>query len=125
MKMTGLALFLLSSAASAIDLTGFTPIGAYASHRAMPDGVNYVGEKPADPLTFAIYPDTQGKAQASLYEDDGVSPAYRNGVYRRTSVAYAGGEVDVSAPEGSYQPGARELVFTMPNGGKPGQIHIH
>ena len=87
--------------------------------------MNYVEEKPADPLTFAVYPDPQGKAQTSLYEDDGVSPAYRNGVYRRTGVTYAEGEVNVSAPEGSFQPGARELLFTLPDGSKPRQIHIH
>ncbi|MGA2590183.1 MAG: TIM-barrel domain-containing protein [Bryobacteraceae bacterium] len=79
--------------------------------------MNYVGEKAADPLTFTIYPDARGEARLSLYEDDGVSPAYRNGVFRRTTVSYqasgAGAEIDVSAPAGSYQPGARNLVFSI------------
>lgn len=79
--------------------------------------MNYVGEKPADPLTFTIYPDARGEARSSLYEDDGVSPAYRNGVFRRTTVSYrassAGAEINVSAPAGSYQPGARNLVFAI------------
>jgi alpha-glucosidase len=79
--------------------------------------MNFVGEKPADPLTFTIYPDAQGKAQTSLYEDDGTSPAYRNGVSRRTEIGYqrsaAGGEVNVSAPVGTYQPGPRRLEFRI------------
>jgi alpha-glucosidase len=78
--------------------------------------MNYVGEKPADPLTFTIYPDREGKAQASLYEDDGVSPAYLDGAYRRTNITYENGEISVSAPTGNYQPGARKLVFTLRGG---------
>jgi alpha-glucosidase len=87
--------------------------------------MNYVGEKATDPLTFEIYPDAQGKAQVSLYEDDGVSPAYRNGVERRTTVTYRSSNIDVSAPTGSYQPGPRNLVFAVhpvPRGNKPVQF---
>jgi alpha-glucosidase len=75
--------------------------------------MNYVGEKSTDPLTFEIYPDAQGNAQASLYEDDGVSPAYRNGAERRTTVTYRSSAVEVSAPTGSYQPGSRNFVFVL------------
>jgi alpha-glucosidase len=74
--------------------------------------MNYVGEKPTDPVTFDIYPDSQGKAQTSLYEDDGVSPAYRDGAFRRTNITYENGEISVSAPSGGYQPGPRHMVFT-------------
>ena len=63
--------------------------------------MDYVGEKATDPLTLDIYPDAQGNASTSLYEDDGVSPAYRNGVERRTTVTYRSSEIDVSAPTGS------------------------
>jgi len=35
--------------------------------------MNYVGEKPFDPITFAIYPDERGSAATTLYEDDGLS----------------------------------------------------
>ena len=75
--------------------------------------MNYVGEKPSDPLTFEIYPDSQGNAQVSLYEDDGVSPAYHNGVERRTVVTYKTSEINLSAPTGSYQPGARKFEFVV------------
>ena len=79
--------------------------------------MNYVGEKPSDPIAFAIYPDSQGHAKTSLYEDDGTSLAYNKGVIRRTAVSYktnaAGAEINVAAPEGSYQPGPRRLAFVV------------
>lgn len=79
--------------------------------------MNYVGEKRSDPLMFAIYPDANGQASTSLYEDDGVSPAYKLGVFRRTGVSVSksgsGFQVSLSAPEGSYNPGSRSLVFVV------------
>ena len=66
--------------------------------------MNYVGEKPGDPLSFEIYPDARGEASASLYEDDGLTEAYRKGSFRRTSLSYrhtpAGDRIDLSAPKG-------------------------
>lgn len=82
--------------------------------------MNYVGEK-TGPLGFAIYPDSQGRAQLTLYEDDGVSQAYLDGAERRTTVTYeagsGGGVIHVSAPTGTYRPPARTLVFEV--GGVP------
>lgn len=79
--------------------------------------MKYVGEKPFDPITFAIYPDEKGAASTTLYEDDGISPAYRQGVFRSTSVSVrrAAGRyiVAVSAPQGSYKPGARKFSFEI------------
>ncbi|HVN05443.1 MAG TPA: TIM-barrel domain-containing protein, partial [Bryobacteraceae bacterium] len=75
--------------------------------------MSYVSEKPADPLTFEIYPDAQGQAAVTLYEDDGVSPAYRDGAIRRTAITYQSRSVEVSAPTGTYQPGARNMVFVI------------
>ena len=85
--------------------------------------LNYTGEKPADPITFNIYPDESGSASAKLYEDDGLSPAYKRGAFRRTSfnVRRAGGGfvVSVGAAEGSYNPGKRTFNFIVksPTGG--------
>jgi alpha-glucosidase (family GH31 glycosyl hydrolase) len=79
--------------------------------------MNYVGEKPVDPITFVIYPDSNGQASTALYEDDGVSPAYKQGVFRRTQVSVSrsatGIQTDVAAPQGSYNPGARNLIFIL------------
>ena len=77
--------------------------------------MNYVGEKSFDPITFGIYPDDKGSASTTLYEDDGLSPAYKDGAFRRTTVAVkqvAGGYIaTMTAPEGRYNPGPRKLNF--------------
>ena len=79
--------------------------------------MNYVGEKPFDPIIFAIYPDERGSAATALYEDDGLSPAYEHGAFRRTSVSLRrttnGYVMKVSAPAGSYNPGARKFTFVI------------
>ncbi len=79
--------------------------------------MNYIGEKPWDPITFNIYPDDKGSASMTLYEDDGVSNAYRQGAFRRTIVnarrVGAGYVVTKSAPQGIYQPGGRRLSFIV------------
>jgi alpha-glucosidase len=86
----------------------------------IPEGpeMNYVGEKPFDPLSFYIHPDAQGHAALTLYEDDGTSNAYQRGVFRRTRLnvqpSRTGFEITVSPAEGSYQPGARKLFFIAP-----------
>jgi alpha-glucosidase len=79
--------------------------------------LNYVGEKPTDPITFNIYPDDSGSASAKLYEDDGLSPAYKRGAFRRTSFNVrrgAGGfVVSIGAAEGSYNSGKRTFNFIV------------
>jgi len=79
--------------------------------------MKFVGEKPFDPITFAIYPDEKGAASCSLYEDDGLSPAYKQGGFRRTKIsvtrAPVGYQVTMSLPEGRYDPGARKLSFVI------------
>ncbi|HMG72760.1 MAG TPA: TIM-barrel domain-containing protein [Pyrinomonadaceae bacterium] len=96
--------------------------------------MNYVGEKPFDPITFAIYPDDNGSASSTLYEDDGASPAYKQGAFRRTIVSVKRGArgyaANISAL-GSYNPGHREFSFVIksvtPNKGfmiaDDGQMH--
>jgi len=78
--------------------------------------MNFVGEKRFDPITFEIYPDERGRAGSTLYEDDGVSPEYKTGKFRRTRITAERGSdgkyfASVSAPEGSYDPGARQFTF--------------
>ncbi|HEY0006500.1 MAG TPA: TIM-barrel domain-containing protein [Pyrinomonadaceae bacterium] len=78
--------------------------------------MSYVGEKPLTP-NFVIYPDEKGEARATLYEDDGVSPDYRQGVSRRTTVEVspsgAGYQINLGAPVGSYTPAPRYLILTL------------
>ncbi len=79
--------------------------------------MNFVGEKPADPMNFEIYPDEHGEANTALYEDDGLTEDYRRGVFRRTAVNYqrlsSGAQITLSAPQGSFHPAARNLIFTV------------
>jgi alpha-glucosidase len=79
--------------------------------------MNYVGEKPTDPLQFEIYPDRQGSASTSLYEDDGVSRAYQQGGFRQMAVTFrrtsAGGRIDIGDAKGDFHPGPRDLVFSI------------
>ncbi|HKQ52321.1 MAG TPA: TIM-barrel domain-containing protein [Pyrinomonadaceae bacterium] len=88
----------------------------------IPEGpeMRFVGDKPFDPITFYVHPDAEGRAATTLYEDDGTSPAYKQGVFRRTRVEVApaarGFEIIVNPPEGSYQPPARKLLFIAPIG---------
>jgi len=81
--------------------------------------MKYVGEKASDPITFNIYLDSNGTAATALYEDDGVSPAYKDGKYRRTKVAVRRGVegimIDIQAADGSYNPGERTFKFQIPS----------
>ena len=79
--------------------------------------MNHVGEKPADPITFAVYPDEKGSAETTLYEDDGTSQSYQQGTFRRTTIRLsrnAGAYVaNIAVPQGSYNPGARNFQFVI------------
>ncbi|MBF6592152.1 MAG: DUF5110 domain-containing protein, partial [Ktedonobacterales bacterium] len=47
--------------------------------------MQYVGERTPDPLTLAVYlgPEAGATASGTLYEDDGETPDYRQGAWRR------------------------------------------
>ena len=83
--------------------------------------MNYLGERPFDRMTFAIYPDDSGSASTTLYEDDGISPAYQQGAFRRTALevkrAAGGYVVSVRAPVGHYNPGTRKFSFVIKSAG--------
>jgi len=90
----------------------------------LPSGppLNYTGEKPQDPITFNIYPDETGAASGALYEDDGLTPAYKQDGFRRTIVnvkrAGAAYVVTTSAPAGSYRPPTRKFSFVLRAAGR-------
>ncbi len=78
--------------------------------------MNYVNEKPRDPLTFEIYRDENGEARGILYEDDGNSPAYKQGISRRTTITATRARLryDVRLTvEGSYDPGKRKIMANI------------
>lgn len=97
--------------------------------------LNYVGEKPIDPIAFNIYPDDAGSASGSLYEDDGLSPAYKTGGFRRTKLTARRGprgfNVSIGPVEGGYNPGPRKFTFvagsksvTVTDDGKTREVQI-
>ena len=75
--------------------------------------LNYVGEKPVDPITFNIYPDDAGTASTILYEDDGISPAYKSGNFRRTKIEFRRGKTETKTVEGTYNPSPRKFNFVV------------
>jgi len=78
--------------------------------------LNYVGEKPVDTITLNVYPDDMGAASTTLYEDDGLTPAYKNGNFRRTKIIVRGGEALTGPVEGTYNPGPRKFNFVVKSG---------
>jgi alpha-glucosidase len=77
--------------------------------------MNWVGEKSSNPITFHVYPDRNGRALASLYEDDGISMGYQRGVFRRTEFSALNlpdrVEIAMGAPQGTYRSGSRDFEF--------------
>lgn len=75
--------------------------------------VQYVGEKPLDPLTLVVSLDAQGKATGELYEDEGDGFGYRAGEYLLSTYTaeQVGDEVVVtlSGEEGSMPRPSRGL----------------
>lgn len=64
--------------------------------------MQWVGEKPADVITLSVFPSE--RSTFDLYEDDGVSDAYKQGDYAITHI------------ESTLQDGAWQLVIGRPEG---------
>ena len=73
--------------------------------------VQFTGEMPGKPLHVLIAPAKE--SESSLYEDNGESLDYRKGNFMKRRIHQLRSDretiVDVSAPEGSFRPAAREL----------------
>ena len=95
---------------------------------SMAPEMKYVGEKTPDPITFAVYPDEKDSASTTLYEDDGISPAYLNGTFSRTSMVVRRAAnsylVNLKARQGNYNPGSRSFVFVIKSAIRPRTITI-
>ena len=81
--------------------------------------LEYVDQRPADPITLACYLGDHDGAEASgtLYEDDGETLAYQQGGWRLTRFAAArrAGRITfhVETPEGGYSGEPAELVAEL------------
>jgi alpha-glucosidase len=75
--------------------------------------VQSTGETPGKPLRILMAPATQ--SESSLYEDDGATADYRRGVsvkrVLRQSTTDSMTFIEISAPEGTYRPAARDLIL--------------
>lgn len=89
--------------------------------------MTYVGEKPADPLTFDIYP--SGRSSTRLYEDDGTTLDYQKGIRAETVVSCDAGPasivVAVHAPTGQYRVQPRAYVFRLHVGRAPRAVTVN
>jgi len=91
----------------------------------MPD-MNYVGEKPIDPLIVDVYP--EGSSSFTLYEDDGVTFDYEKGDYCETEYQadYKINSITVNIrprkTPGKYLPHTRSYLFTVHNGYLPVKV---
>jgi alpha-glucosidase (family GH31 glycosyl hydrolase) len=77
--------------------------------------VQHTGQMVGQPLFVHVYP--AAASEASFYEDDGETMAYRHGESARRRFAQRRDArsvtVDAGAVEGAYRPAARDLVFTV------------
>lgn len=84
------------------------------------------GFKP-DRITLDIFP-AEHESASVLYEDDGLSPAYQEGAWRKTEVRHrrAGGEffLDLAAPQGNYQPAPRSWEIVVRQLGPVRQVWL-
>lgn len=69
--------------------------------------MNYVGEKPTDPLTLDIYP--AGTSSFTLYDDDGTTCDYEQGIFALTTFVCVEAEdgiiIDIGPARGAYRSG--------------------
>lgn len=83
-------------------------------------------EMPGKALRVLVAP--AAESESSLYEDDGETPDYRKGDFmtRRFHQIRSGDKitVDVSAPEGSYRPVARDLILETWSDHAPKNISV-
>jgi alpha-glucosidase len=78
--------------------------------------MNHVGEQPADPLTFVLYP-SEGSGTAAFYEDAGDGYDHLNGSYARRAITCeveAGNiRVAISEQEGTFVPARRHVRLEL------------
>lgn len=85
---------------------------------------NYVGEKNIDQLELVIFP--ADKSSYSLYEDDGVSYDYENGMFSITSFTFSqesnSSKLEVVKEKNGFETKRKSYLFTILNCNKPKEI---
>jgi alpha-glucosidase len=86
--------------------------------------VQHTGEMSGQPLRVAVF--AAARSEASLYEDAGEGLGYRQGAFSRRRFAQKrDGDrvtIEVGAPEGSWRPAPRDVVFELRGVGEPSRV---
>jgi alpha-glucosidase len=72
---------------------------------------NTVDALPNAPLELRVYPDTQGQAESTLYEDDGKTQAYLNGQCARRKVSFRNRQLTIEATSYALPQRSLQLRF--------------
>jgi alpha-glucosidase len=79
----------------------------------------HTGEKPLDPLSWRVYPDADGHAVGTLYEDEGQGFDYRQGAFRRSKLtchaSEAGYRLALEVQKDGYTPPRRWSEVLLPS----------
>jgi alpha-glucosidase len=85
--------------------------------------LSWLDQRPVDRVFVDIYPPAKGASGETLYEDDGASEDYRNGVFCRRRFeaerTAAGLRVRVLAREGGFTPPPRVFILRLRLEGRP------
>ena len=93
--------------------------------------MNYTDEHPVYPLTFEVFPASEGQvAQYTLYEDDGVTLGYQQDECLRTPLSFVQEEkmgklcIGKRSGQGYHLPGARNFLFHIYASNVPRQVML-
>ena len=88
--------------------------------------VQYTGKMPGQPLRVLVTPARE--SESFLYEDDGETLDYRNGNFSRRRFHQTNDEhnmlIEVTAPDGSYRPAPRTLIFEVWGSQEPKSVLV-
>ena len=89
--------------------------------------MRYIDEKPVDPLTLLVYP--SGGSSYTLYEDDGKTRNYQDGIFCTTRIDCAQSDlatrVTIHAREGRFKVGPRTLLLKVFSSARPAAIRLN
>jgi alpha-glucosidase len=88
--------------------------------------VQSTSELAGKPLRVLVTP--AAASESASYEDDGATPEYRNGKFMRRTFRQNRKDklvtIEISQPEGSYRPAARDLVLEVFSDGEPKNVTL-
>ncbi len=84
--------------------------------------MQHTGEKPWSPVTVDVYPTSTRRALATLYEDDGVSNDYQDGVFSKTSLRAS---VDAANNRVSVVVEPRRGNYGNETANRPWRVRVH